>query len=169
VTQKESGTIQGLSPLQEVTSQLGNLEQARVNPHIHDDYTVGRVLKVYGDQQEFVGIFAEQVGRWRREGHPTPTQKKDLDKLAGQIEQWGRAVDLILARGEELRKTQGNLGKSEGLESCKPLAGLSGIYQAGYCECSPLSVGRQRMPSLCLKGRGPSTRKCPFRISYLRI
>jgi hypothetical protein len=88
---------------QEAVSQLSNLEQARSEPYVLDDYTVDRVRQFFGEEQGFVAISAEQVARWRQE-HPTPSLQKDLDNLAGQIEQWGRVVADILALGEELSK-----------------------------------------------------------------
>ena len=43
--------------LDEVETQRQTLREAQKQPHVLDDYTVGRVLKVYGEQQEvYVGI-----------------------------------------------------------------------------------------------------------------
>jgi hypothetical protein len=89
--------------LQEAVSQRGNLEQARSKPHVLDDYTVDRVRQFYNEEQKLVDIATEQVARWLRE-HPTSPQKQDLDNLAGQIEQWGRVVKVILALADELSK-----------------------------------------------------------------
>ena len=36
--------------VEEVDTQLETLKSAQACPHVLDDYTVGRVLKVYGEQ-----------------------------------------------------------------------------------------------------------------------
>jgi len=49
--------------LDEVETQLQSLRAAQQKPHVLDDYTVGRVLKVYGEQQDFLGVYEGQLAR----------------------------------------------------------------------------------------------------------
>jgi len=42
---------------------LCNLASCRSKPHVLDDYTVDRVLKVYSDQAKDVDLYEEQLAR----------------------------------------------------------------------------------------------------------
>lgn len=42
--------------LDEVNTQIQSLRAAQEKPHVLDDYTVGRVLKVYGEQQDLLYV-----------------------------------------------------------------------------------------------------------------
>ena len=54
--------IDGL--LDEVEQQYANLRACRPQPHVLDNYTVGRVIKVYTEQAGDVGLYEEQLSRW---------------------------------------------------------------------------------------------------------
>lgn len=43
--------------LDEVQTQIQSLQAAQEKPHVLDDYTVGRVLKVYSEQQDFLWVY----------------------------------------------------------------------------------------------------------------
>ena len=47
--------IDGL--LEEAEQQYENLQSCRPQPHVLDDYTVGRVIKVYTEQADDVGLY----------------------------------------------------------------------------------------------------------------
>ena len=46
---------------------MKTLTKARGRPHVLDDATIDRTERVYGEQLEFVDIYAEQLRRWRAE------------------------------------------------------------------------------------------------------
>jgi len=60
-----------------VRQQLQNLEAVQSRPHVLDDAMVKRLLQVYGEQQDFLWIFDEQVMRWQREAL-TSEQRQQL-------------------------------------------------------------------------------------------
>ena len=52
--------------LDEAERQYVNLMSCRSRPHVLDNYTVDRVLKVYSDQAEDVDLYEEQLARWSK-------------------------------------------------------------------------------------------------------
>ena len=63
--------------LDEVNTQLQSLRAAQDKPHVLDDYTVGRVLKVYGEQQDFL---------WVYEATASAVAKRELEHNAASTE-----------------------------------------------------------------------------------
>ena len=57
---------------------------ARDQPHVLDDATVERSIKLHTEQRDFLGVFAEQLARWRNE-YPTDAQRRELDRLEGGV------------------------------------------------------------------------------------
>ena len=47
--------------------QYGNLQQTRERPHVLDDYTVGRVIKVITEQSNDLWLYEEQLARWKKD------------------------------------------------------------------------------------------------------
>jgi hypothetical protein len=92
--------IDGL--LDEAEQQYENLESCRPQPHVLDDYTVGRVIKVYTEQADDVGLYAEQLSRWSRL-NLTPSQRQEVTRLSGQIPRIRERISAILALAEELK------------------------------------------------------------------
>ena len=79
------------------------LTEARAKPHILDDATIDQVERVYGEQRDFVEIFAEQLRRWRADGR-SAEQRRELKRLAGQNSRLRELTDDVLALAVELRK-----------------------------------------------------------------
>jgi len=50
--------------LQDAEEHYQTLLQASPNPHLLDDYTVGRVFEVFGIQKDDLWLFEEQLARW---------------------------------------------------------------------------------------------------------
>lgn len=50
--------------------QLTNLQEAETRPHVLDDATVDRLIRVYTEQKEDLWLYEEQLARWRAQ---TPT------------------------------------------------------------------------------------------------
>jgi hypothetical protein len=76
------------------------LKEAR--PGSLDDSTVSRIFKVYGDQRDDLGLYEEQIARWKRE--PTTTAQDDeLERLSQQLVKLRAAVAGILALAEALK------------------------------------------------------------------
>jgi len=103
--------IDGL--LDEAEQQYENLQSCR-KPHVLDDYTVGRVIKVYTEQAGDVGLYAEQLSRWSGL-NLTPSQRREVARLSEQIPRIRERISAILALAEELEggTIETVLGKSD--------------------------------------------------------
>jgi hypothetical protein len=67
-----------------VEQQYESLQSCRRQPHVLDDYTVDRVIKVYTDQAGDVGIYEEQLSRWKSL-KLRPLQRQEVARLWQQI------------------------------------------------------------------------------------
>jgi signal transduction histidine kinase len=75
----------------------------RDRPHVLDDATVERSITLHTEQRDFLGVFVEQLARWSHE-HPTDAQRRELDRLEGQIERLRAVLSAILELAEELQQ-----------------------------------------------------------------
>ena len=100
--------------LDEVETQLHSLRAAQQKPHVLDDYTVGRVLKVYREQQDFIWVYEAQLERWQTE-MLTAAQRQQAEQMATQLAQLKPGLSEILAIADDLKgKTiEAVLGKSD--------------------------------------------------------
>ena len=91
-----------------------NLQSCRPQPHVLDDYTVGRVIKVYTDQAGDVGLYAEQLSRWSGL-NLTASQRREVARLSDQIPRIRERISAILALADELKggTIETVLGKSD--------------------------------------------------------
>ena len=89
--------------LRDTAEHLKTLTEARTKPHVRDDATIDRVERVYGEQRDFVEIFAEQLRRWRADGR-SAEQRRELKRLEGQNSRLHELTDDVLALAVELRK-----------------------------------------------------------------
>ena len=80
-----------------------SLLAVRDRPYVLDDATVERSIKLHTEQRDFLGVFAEQLARWRHE-HPTDAQRRELDRLEGQLERLRAVLSAILELAEELQQ-----------------------------------------------------------------
>lgn len=79
------------------------LLSVRDRPHVLDDATVERSLKLHTEQRDFLWVFAEQIARWRNE-RPTNAQRRELDRLEGQLKRLRAVLGDILQLAEELKQ-----------------------------------------------------------------
>lgn len=100
--------------LNEVQTQLQSLRAAQEKPHVLDDDTVGRVLKVYGDQQSFLWVYEAQLARWQKEAL-TAAQQQQTEEMAADLAELTPGLTEILAIAEELKRQtiESVLGKSD--------------------------------------------------------
>ena len=91
------------SLLDEVEKQYANLEACRSKPHVLDDHTVGRVIKLYSDQAEDLLLYEEQLSRWKNLNLNLP-QRRKVDRLAAQVPTIRERITAILVVAEELKK-----------------------------------------------------------------
>jgi hypothetical protein len=89
--------------LTETREHLGTLTKAKDRPHVLDDATIDRVEQVHTEQMTFVGIYSQQIARWRAEKLP-PAQVSELDRMDTQNQQLREATKAVLDLAGELRK-----------------------------------------------------------------
>ena len=81
---------------------LASLLAVRDRPYVLDDATVERSIKSHAEQRDFLGVFAEQLARWRHE-RPTDVQRRELDRLERQLGRLRKVLSDILELAEELQ------------------------------------------------------------------
>ena len=79
------------------------LLSVRDRPYVLDDATIERSIKLHTEQRDFLGVFAEQLARWRNE-QPTDKQRRELDRLEGQLDRLRAVLEDILKLAEELKQ-----------------------------------------------------------------
>lgn len=90
--------------LEDTREQIETFTEALARPHVLDDATIDRIIdRVYGEQMDFVNIYAEQIGRWRNE-RPSDHQARDLDRMEEQNRQLRDTTTAVLALSRDLRK-----------------------------------------------------------------
>ncbi len=82
--------------------QYPTLEEARPRPHMLDDYTVGRVVEVYTEQRDDLWMYEEQLRRWSAQTL-TADQRREVERLTGQLRRLRAVIDKILALMDELK------------------------------------------------------------------
>ena len=89
--------------LSDTKDHLQTLTAAQAQPHVLDDATVGRSVRVHTEQLEFVDIYDRQLQRWQAE-RPSAAQKRELDRLEKQNRCLREVTMDVLATAGELRK-----------------------------------------------------------------
>jgi len=88
--------------LESAEEQYPTLEEARPRPHMLDDYTVGRVVEVYTEQRDDLWMYEEQLRRWSAQTLTT-SQRREVERLTGQLGRLRAVIDTILALMDELK------------------------------------------------------------------
>ena len=60
--------------------QLDNFKEAKTKPHVMDNHTIVRAIKVFLEQMEYFECYYNQFHRWR-EGQVTQSQKSEIEEL----------------------------------------------------------------------------------------
>jgi hypothetical protein len=88
--------------LDDTREHLATLTKAKARPNALDDATIERVEWVHTEQMEFVGIYTQQISRWRNE-KPSASQTHALDRMATQNQQLHDVTTDVLALARVLR------------------------------------------------------------------
>ncbi len=88
--------------LESAEEQYPTLEEARPRPSMLDDYTVGRVVEVYTEQRDDLWMYEEQLRRWSAQTLTT-SQRREVERLTGQLGRLRAVIDTILALMDELK------------------------------------------------------------------
>ena len=89
--------------LESAEENYTNLQPARKRPSMLDDYTVGRVIEVYSQQQSGLWLYDEQLNRWGTEALTT-TQRQEVARLTTQMQRLHEVLAAILALADELKE-----------------------------------------------------------------
>jgi hypothetical protein len=89
--------------LNDTREHLGTLSKAKDRPHVLDDATIDRIEQVHAEQMEFVDIYTQQIGRWRKE-KPSAAQSRELNRMDEQNRQLRGITADVLALARKLRK-----------------------------------------------------------------
>jgi hypothetical protein len=85
------------------TENYETLQEARLKPHVLDDETVNRVIDVFTAQQNDLWLFDEQLQHWKAR-QITETQRKEIQRLVGQMVKLRQVITDILHLANELKK-----------------------------------------------------------------
>lgn len=80
-----------------------NLCEARKKPHVMDDITVDRAINNHKKYLEEAWVYDEQITRWRKE-NLTEEQRREIERLAGQMTKYRKMCEDIIAVSEEIKK-----------------------------------------------------------------
>jgi len=80
-----------------------NLCEARKKPHVMDDITVDRAISNHKRYLEEAWVYDEQITRWKKE-NLTGEQRREIERLAGQMVKYRKMCEEIIAVSEEIKK-----------------------------------------------------------------
>ena len=81
--------------------QLALLQQAEAKPHVLDDATVERVIRIYSESAELDACYRRQLERWRFEG-TTGKTLQEINRLEEQVQQMESCHNNILELAKQL-------------------------------------------------------------------
>jgi hypothetical protein len=88
--------------LESAQGVLDSLERARTQPHVMDDYTLGRVREVHGTQLNDLWLYQEQLSRWTAQS-PNERQRREIGRLIDQLSALRQVLTLCLALVDEMK------------------------------------------------------------------
>jgi hypothetical protein len=89
--------------LQDAEEHYQTLLQASPKPHVLDDYIVGRVFEVFGNQKDVLWLFEEQLARWKMD-KLSVGQRHEVDRLSEQVGRCRTVIQSILSLAEQLKQ-----------------------------------------------------------------
>ena len=89
--------------LQDAEEHYQTLLQASPKPHVLDDYIVGRLFEVFGNQKDVLWLFEEQLARWKMD-KLSVGQRHEVDRLTEQVGRCRTVIDSILSLAEQLKE-----------------------------------------------------------------
>jgi hypothetical protein len=113
--------------LQNSEKQHETFSEVKDKPHVLDDATVSRAIRLYKAQLEDVQLYREQLTRWQMQPL-TGDQRKEVDRLLGQLPRIKQLSEAILEMLDEIKEGTIDkiLGKSDLEVGLEFLLGNSG-------------------------------------------
>jgi len=87
--------------LEAAQEQYQRLLPAKAKPHVLDGFTLNRVKDVFITQLNDFWLFEEQLTRWSK-SQLTPEQRKEVERLVGQMLKLREQVVVILDLADQL-------------------------------------------------------------------
>ena len=84
--------------------QYERLLQVRSKPHVLDDATIERTIKVYKEQLDFLWVFEKQISKWQDESSLTYIQESELERIEEQLKQFRKTLTDLLTLTDELKE-----------------------------------------------------------------
>jgi hypothetical protein len=81
--------------------QYETLLEVRERPHVLDDATVARFMRLITDELKFLPIYREQLARWYQ-SRPAAGQIIELDRLTHQLDRWSQLLDKQRTLAQEI-------------------------------------------------------------------
>jgi hypothetical protein len=80
----------------------GSLQQARLRPHVMDDYTISRVCEAHGTQLDDLWLYEKQLSRWQTPA-PSKAEQQEITRLNQQLAELRRVLTSTLALADEMK------------------------------------------------------------------
>ena len=110
--------------LESVADVYRTLQEAQAHPGALDDATVNQTIRVYTEQREkSVWLYEDQLRRWAAQTL-TDGQRREVERLTGQVKAWRETLTATLALATELKPyTIERLLAADDAEPGAPVAG----------------------------------------------
>jgi hypothetical protein len=89
--------------VQNSEDQHETFSEAKDTPHVLDDATVSRAIRLYKAQLEDVQLYREQLTRWQAQPL-TGDQRREVDRLLGQLPRLRQLSEAILEMLDEIKE-----------------------------------------------------------------
>ena len=89
--------------MQNSEEQLETFSEVKDKPHVLDDATVSRAIRLYKAQLEDVQLYREQLTRWQAQPL-TGDQRREVDRLLGQLPRLKQLSEAILEMLDEIKE-----------------------------------------------------------------
>jgi len=96
-----SNAIDGM--LESAKEQYNTLMIAKEKPHVLDDDTVDRILKVFGEQNDMLWVWEEQLSRWTKEAS-NANQRDEIERLKKQLQELVNTDKSIVSIAEYIKE-----------------------------------------------------------------
>ena len=94
-------TIDGSLP--EARETLANVRGGLGKPHVFDDRTVDRTIRLYTETLGMADVYGAQLGRWRGEA-PDPAGLAEIDRLSAALPELEETARETVDAAGEIRK-----------------------------------------------------------------
>ena len=94
-------TIDGSLP--EAREMLANVREGLGKPHVFDDRTVDRIIRLYTETLGMADVYRAQLARWRGT-EPDPASLAEIDRLSAALPELEETAREIVDAAGEIRK-----------------------------------------------------------------